>query len=234
MEQSTRRAVAIALAVLVVLGASAGAGAQSQSREATIVTDAQTVFDEIMAAPDKQIPQAILEKAEAIAVFPNLLRAAFVFGGQRGRGIISVRNPANGTWSAPAFLTITGGSWGAQIGGQSIDLVLVVVNERGVDNLLTNQFKIGGEASAAAGPIGRSAEASTDVLMRAQILSYSRSRGLFIGLAVNGSSVRADVDANERMYGARLDSRAIAIERRGGSPAAIGAWRETLQKYCGK
>jgi lipid-binding SYLF domain-containing protein len=227
MEQAKRRALVIALAVL--LGAASVAGAQS--REAAIVRDATTVLDEIMATPDKQIPEAILDRAEAIAVFPGLLRAAFVFGGQRGRGIISVRNRASTSWSAPAFLTITGGSWGAQIGGQSIDLVLVILNRQGVDNLLKNQFKIGGEASAAAGPVGRSAEASTDVLMRAQILSYSRSRGLFVGVAVNGSSVRADVDANQRMYGARLHSREIAIDRRGGSPADIGAWRETLQKY---
>ena len=226
--RQARHAVAILLAAL--LGAASVAGAQS--REATIVGDATTVFGDIMAAPDSQIPQAILDKAEAIAVFPGVLRAAFVFGGQRGRGIISVRNRGGAGWSAPAFLTITGGSWGAQIGGQSIDLVLVILNRQGVDNLLKNQFKIGGEASAAAGPVGRSAEASTDVLMRAQILSYSRSRGLFAGVAVNGSSVRADVDANQRMYGARLQSREIAIDRRGGSPKAIGAWRETLEKYC--
>jgi len=223
----TYRAVLCLLAV--VLGAAPIAGAQS--REATTVSNAATVFDEIMSAPDRGIPQAILDRAEAIAVFPGVLRAAFIFGGQRGRGVISVRNRANNTWSAPAFLTITGGSWGAQIGGQSIDLVLVIINRRGVDNLLKNQFKIGGEASAAAGPVGRSAEASTDVLMRAQILSYSRSRGLFAGIAVNGSSVHEDIDANERMYGTRLNSRDIGLDRRGGSPAAISAWRETLRKY---
>ena len=221
------RAVLCLLAV--VLGVVPIAGAQS--REASTVSDAATAFDEIMSAPDRGIPQAILDRAEAIAVFPGVLRAAFIVGGQRGRGIISVRNRANNTWSAPAFLTITGGSWGAQIGGQSIDLVLVIMNRRGVDNLLKNQFKIGGEASAAAGPVGRSAEASTDVLMRAQILSYSRSRGLFAGVAINGSSVHEDIDANERMYGSRLNSRDIGLARRGGSPAAIGAWRETLRKY---
>ncbi len=218
-----------ALALVLLLGACATATAQE--RDAKIVQNAATVFDEIMAAPDKGIPQAILDKAEAIAVFPGVLRAAFIFGGQRGHGVISVRNRGASTWSAPAFLTITGGSWGAQIGGQSIDLILVVMNRKGVDNLLKNQFKIGGEASAAAGPVGRSTEASTDVLMRAQILSYSRSRGLFAGLAVNGSSVRSDLDANERFYGARLTSRDIALDRRGGSPAAIGVWRETLRKY---
>ena len=179
------RLLVVWLAMVLGVGAVAGA----QSREATTVSNAATVLDEIMSTPDKAIPEAILDQVEAIAVFPNVLRAAFVFGGQRGRGIISVRNRANKTWSAPAFLTITGGSWGAQIGGQSIDLILVILNRRGVDNLLKNQFKIGGEASAAAGPVGRSAEASTDVLMRAQILSYSRSRGLFAGVAVNGRPV---------------------------------------------
>jgi SH3 domain-containing YSC84-like protein 1 len=221
---------AIVCLLAVVLGVAPHAGAQ-QPREPKTVADAATAFEEIMGAPDKGIPQAILDKAEGIAVFPGMLRAAFIFGGQRGRGVISVRNQANNTWSAPAFLTITGGSWGAQIGGQSIDLVLVIMNRKGVDNLLKNQFKIGGEASAAAGPVGRSTEASTDVLMRAQILSYSRSRGLFAGVAVNGSSVHADVDANERMYGARLTSREITLDRRGGSPSAIGPWRDALKKY---
>jgi len=223
------RAVARLLAVLLCLPCAVGA--QQQLREPKTVADAATAFDEIMSAPDKGIPQAILDKAVGIAVFPGVLRGAFVVGGQRGHGIVSVRNRANNTWSAPAFLTITGGSWGAQIGGQQIDLILVIMNRRGVDNLLKNQFKIGGEASAAAGPVGRSTEASTDVLMRAQILSYSRSRGLFAGIAVNGSSVHADVDANQRMYGARLGSRDIAIDRRGGSPAAIGPWRDALRKY---
>lgn len=221
------RSIAFLLVMLVGLAPAA----RGQSREAKTAADAATVLDEIMSAPDKGIPEAVLDKVEAIAVFPGVLRAAFIFGGQRGRGVISVRNRANNTWSAPAFLTITGGSWGAQIGGQSIDLVLVIINRKGVDNLLKNQFKIGGEASAAAGPVGRSAEASTDVLMRAQILSYSRSRGLFAGVAVNGSSVHEDIDANERMYGTRLNSRDLALNRRGGSPAAIGAWRDTLRKY---
>ncbi len=226
-DRPVRRLAALALGTLLLVSSAA----RAQEREAKIVQDAATTFDEIMAAPDKGIPEAILDKAEAIAVFPGVLRAAFIFGGQRGHGVISVRNRAAGTWSAPAFLTITGGSWGAQIGGQSIDLILVVLNRKGVDNLLKNQFKIGGEASAAAGPVGRSTEASTDVLMRAQILSYSRSRGLFAGVAVNGSSVRADVDANERMYGSRLSSRDIALERKGGSPAAIADWRAALRKY---
>jgi lipid-binding SYLF domain-containing protein len=218
----------------LLIAAAVGLGprtATAQTREAKIVSNAAVVLSEIMGAPDKAIPQSIVDKVEAIAVFPGVIRAGFIFGGQRGHGIISVRDRSTNTWSAPAFLTITGGSWGAQLGGQSIDLILVIINKSGVDNLLKDQFKIGGEASAAAGPVGRAAEASTDVLMHAQILSYSRSRGLFAGIAVNGSAVRSDIDANEHLYGTRLDGRQIALERRGGSPAAIADWRAALKKY---
>jgi len=232
MNMKNHRFTATALLLTLALFLGAAPPARAQMKDALLVEHAATVFDEIMGAPDKGIPQAILDKAEAIAVFPGMLRAGFIFGGQRGHGIISARDRANHTWSAPAFLTITGGSWGAQIGGQAVDLVLIVMNARGVDNLLKNQFKVGGEASAAAGPVGRSTEASTDVLMRAEILSYSRSRGLFAGIAINGSSVHADVDANERLYGKRLTSREIAIEHRGGSPTPIASWLETLRKYC--
>ncbi|MGE5360258.1 MAG: lipid-binding SYLF domain-containing protein [Bacteroidales bacterium] len=223
-----------ALVLVAALGIAPLAHAQADLKEAGLVLKAASVFDEIMAAPDNTIPKAILDKAEGIAVFPGMLRGAFIFGAQRGKGVISVRNRKTGTWSAPAFLTITGGSWGAQIGGQSIDLVLVIRDEKGLNNFLGNQFKIGGEASAAAGPVGRSAEASTDVQMRAQILSYSRSRGVFAGIALNGSSVHQDVDANERMYGGRYKTRDIVIDRRGGSPGAIGPWRDVLKKYVGQ
>ncbi len=231
---ANRRLWAAGAALLAAL-ATLGAGrAQSDIKEAGLVLKAATVFDEIMAAPDNTIPRTIIENAEAIAVFPGMLRAGFIFGGQRGHGVISARNRKTGSWSAPAFLTITGGSWGAQIGGQSIDLILVIKDEKGLKNFLGNQFKIGGEASAAAGPVGRSAEASTDVQMRARILSYSRSRGLFAGIALNGSSVHQDVDANERVYGRAYTTRDIVIDRRGGSPGTIGPWRDVLAKYAGK
>jgi lipid-binding SYLF domain-containing protein len=227
---SIRTATVLAFAcATLVLGT--GQPAFAQADEAKVITDAAAVFNEIMGAPDKAIPNAILDKAAAIAVFPGVIRAGFIFGGQHGHGIISARDAKTGTWSAPAFMTITGGSWGLQAGGQAIDLVLVIMNERGLNNLLGNQFKIGGEASAAAGPVGRAAEASTDVQLRAEILSYSRSRGLFAGLAVNGSSLHADKDANKRFYGTDLTTKQVIIERQGGSPAAIGAWRDTLAKY---
>jgi len=224
-----RRIVCWALACAALFGAAGNARAQSE--EVAVVRDASAVFTEIMTAPDKGISKAILDRAEAIAVFPSLLRAAFIVGGQHGHGILSVRDKKTGGWSAPAFVTITGGSFGAQVGGQSIDLVLVILNERGLNNLLRNEFKIGGEASAVAGPVGRSAEAATDVQMRAQILSYSRSRGLFAGIAVNGSSVRSDENANLRVYGERYTTRDIAVDGKGGHPEAIALWKETLANY---
>jgi lipid-binding SYLF domain-containing protein len=197
------------------------------------VREATTVLGEIMGTDDKAVPRSILEDAVGIAVFPSLIKAGFILGGQRGRGILSVQDEKSGTWSAPAFLTITGGSLGAQIGAQSVDLVLVITNRRGLEQLIANQFKIGADASAAAGPVGRDASAATDIQLRAQILSYSRTRGLFAGVTVNGSTLRQDRDANERFYGQAYRTRQIVIERLGGAPEPVAAWREALVKYAG-
>jgi lipid-binding SYLF domain-containing protein len=221
----------------LVLGLSVLAAGTSfaQFKEAARVRDATTVFREIMSAPDAGIPKSILDNAEAIAIFPGVLRAGFVVGGQFGHGIISVRNDSTRSWSAPAFLTIAGGSFGLQIGGQSTDLVLVIMDKTGVDRLLSNQFKIGGEASAAAGPVGRSAEAATDIQLRAKILSYSRSRGLFAGIALNGSTLASDEKANQRYYGRKMGSREV-IEKtsaRDNLPAEVGDLRKTFTEYAG-
>lgn len=216
-------------AAVVVLGATLVA---QSSDEATRVANATIVLDEIMAAGDKAIPGAIMEKAEGIAVFPSLIKGGFIFGGQRGRGIISARNRKTGTWSAPAFVTITGGSFGAQIGAQAIDLILVVNNQRGFEQLVKNQFKIGADAAVTAGPIGRDAAAATDIQMRAQILSYSRSRGLFAGVTLNGSTIRQDRDANERFYGSPYRTGQIVFDLLGGSPDPVPAWRDALVKYA--
>src|ERR687887_1922303 len=197
-----------------------------EKNEPKRVRDAATVFGEIMAAEDKAIPAAILNKASGIAIFPNTIKAGLVVGGVRGRGIISARG-ANG-WSAPAFLTLTGGSFGLQIGGQAADIILVISGDRGLENLVSNQFKIGTDAALAAGPVGRDAQASTDIQLRAQILSYSRARGLFAGLTSNGSPIRQDVDANQRFYGSRLTTRQVVFEGKAGSPAPVGEWREAL------
>lgn len=205
--------------------------AQPASDEARRVADATTTLDEIMAAADKSIPRAIMEKAEGIAVFPSLIKGGIGVGGQRGRGILSARDKTSGAWSSPAFLTITGGSIGAQFGVQAIDLVLVINNQRGLEQLVKNQFRIGADAAATAGPVGRDASASTDIQMRAQILSYSRARGLFAGVTLNGSTIRQDRDANERYYGTAFRTGQIVFDGLAGSPEPVGAWKDALAKY---
>ena len=206
--------------------------AQPSSDEARRVADAATVLEEIMAASDNAVPRAIIENAEGIAVFPSLIKGGIVVGAQRGRGVLSVRDRKNGGWSSPAFLTITGGSIGAQFGAQAIDLVLVINNQRGLEQLVKNQFKIGADAAVAAGPVGRDASASTDIQLRAQILSYSRARGLFAGVTLNGSTIRQDRDANERYYGAAYTTSQIVFDGLGGSPEPVGNWKATLAKYA--
>jgi lipid-binding SYLF domain-containing protein len=200
------------------------------SDEARRVRDATAVFDEIMAAEDRRIPESILGESEGIAIFPGTVRGGFIVGGMRGRGVLSVRT-ADG-WSAPAFLTLTGGSFGLQIGGQAADIILVIYDRRGLEQLVDNQFKLGADASVAAGPVGREAQAGTDLRMRAQILSYSRARGLFAGVTINGSTIRADRDANERFYGTRLESRQILFEGAATPPEPVPTWTGTLRRYA--
>lgn len=218
-------------AFVIVALSLATLSAQS-SDEARRISDSIIVLDEIMAAADQSVPRSILEKAVGVAVFPSLLKGGFVVGGQRGKGILSVRDKQTGVWSSPAFLTITGGSIGAQIGAQAIDLVLVVNNDRGLQQLVRNQFKIGADAGVAAGPVGREASAATDLQLRAQILSYSRARGLFAGMTLNGATIRQDRDANERFYGTAYRTGQIVFEGRAGAPQSAAAWKETLAKYA--
>jgi lipid-binding SYLF domain-containing protein len=211
--------------------------AVAQSDQADRVREAGVVLDEVMAASDSAIPASIFEKAEAIAVFPSTVKGAFIVGAQRGRGVISVRDRATGMWSMPAFLTLTGGSVGFQIGGQAVDIVLVVMNRRGIDNLLQNQFEIGGEASATAGPVGRDTAASTDVQLRAQMLSYSRSRGLFAGISLKGAAIRQDQDSNQTFYGSRFRTRDIVLDGKATTPQsaeAVAAWQSALTKHTPK
>lgn len=221
---------ATAAAVAVLTSVSPAVRAQQESDEAKRVREASAIFGEIMAAEDKAIPRAILGKAEGIAIFPSTIRAGFIVGGMRGRGIISART--DGRWSAPAFLTLTGGSFGLQIGGQAADLILVINNRRGLENLVANQFKLGADAAVAAGPVGRDAQAATDLQLRAEILSYSRSRGLFAGVTVNGSTVQQDRDANERFYGKRLETKQIIFAPPPGTPPPVPLWLETLDRYA--
>jgi lipid-binding SYLF domain-containing protein len=220
------------VAVLGLMPLAPAAVSTSSADEAARLKEAAIVLDEIMAAPDKAIPGKVLESALGIAVFPSVLKAGFIFGGHRGKGVLSARKADGRVWSEPAFLTLTGGSFGAQIGGQAIDLVLVIMGPRGLESLVSSQFKIGADASVAAGPVGRDAEASTDLAMRAQILSYSRTRGVFAGLTIKGSSVREDRDANKAFYGRDLGTRAIVFERFTGGPDPVGQWRAMLAKHA--
>ena len=221
---------AAAAAVCLVTLLHAQPRAQNDEGEAKRVREAATIFGEIMAAEDKAIPTAILNKANGIAIFPNTVKGGFIVGGMRGRGVLSGRGA--GGWSAPAFLTLTGGSFGLQIGGQAADIILVISGDRGLENLVSNQFKIGADAALAAGPVGRDAQAATDIQLRAQILSYSRARGLFAGVTINGSTIRQDVDANTRFYGERLTTRQIVFDGRAGSPDPVGLWRDALVRYA--
>jgi len=183
---------------IVAMMAAAVSGEVSK-KEADRIKEAATVLRDIHKAPDRDIPQELWTKAECVIVVPSLKKAAFVIGGEYGKGLMSCRH--NGEWSAPIFMEIGKGSWGLQIGAQSIDLVLLVMNESGMEKMLRNKVSLGAEASVAAGPVGRDARAATDAQLKAEILSYSRTQGLFAGINLSGGVVRADVDDNEDLYG---------------------------------
>ena len=173
------------------------------------LNDAAAVFTEIMATPDKGIPEDMLGNAHCIVIVPGMKTAAFLVGGKYGKGYLSCRNKSGSGWSAPGTVRIEGGSFGFQIGGSETDLVMLVMNERGSDKLLSSKFTLGGEGSVAAGPVGRTATAQTDAQMHAEILSWSRSQGLFAGIALTGATLRQDLDDNAQLYGKKLENKQI-------------------------
>jgi SH3 domain-containing YSC84-like protein 1 len=177
----------------------AAADGADESKAVDRVRAAAEVVDEIMSAPDRGIPEEVMGSAQCVAVVPSMLKGGFIFGGRYGRGVASCRTPKG--WSAPAFFTIKGGSFGFQIGGQAVDLIMLVMNEKGMRNLLSSKFQVGADASAAAGPVGRHAEGDTDWKMRAQILTYSRARGVFAGVSLNGAVVKQDKSSTREFYG---------------------------------
>ena len=197
---------------------------------------AATVLNEIMAAPDNGIPVEILDSAKCVAVVPNLVKGGFVVGGSQGRGRATCKL-SNGTWTPPAPLTMTGGSIGFQIGLQGVDLIMMIMNDRGMQALLTNNFKIGADASAAAGPVGRHVEGSTDWKLRAEILTYSRARGLFAGITVNGSTIGQDEAATRELYGKFVPFKTIltgAVDMpRGGGEPFVAAVRKAVATASG-
>ncbi|MBZ5667108.1 MAG: lipid-binding SYLF domain-containing protein [Acidobacteriia bacterium] len=193
------------------------------------VEAAGTVLDEIQAAPDQRIPEEVLGSAECVAVVPSMLKGGFVFGGRFGRGVASCRTPKG--WSAPAFFTIGGGSFGLQIGGQAVDLVMLIMNKEGMNNLLSSKFKLGADASAAAGPVGRHASADTDWKMRAQVLTYSRARGLFAGLELAGAVIKQDKDSTRDFYG-RMVPFKTSLKGDVEAPKAAYPFLSTLAKWA--
>jgi lipid-binding SYLF domain-containing protein len=207
----------MALAAVLSLTSIGWAGT---NREATDnrMDHAGTVLHEIMAAPDKGIPEEVLEHAKCVAVVPNLLKGGFVFGAENGRGVATCRT-VNG-WSAPAFFTITGGSWGLQIGVEGVDLVMIIQNDRGMRRLIGSKFQLGADASAAAGPVGRHASADTDWKMDTEVLTYSRAHGVFAGLTLTGAAIRRDDDSTEAIYGHDVSTRHIL---QGGEAAPVSA-----------
>ncbi|MGC1831841.1 MAG: lipid-binding SYLF domain-containing protein, partial [Candidatus Acidiferrales bacterium] len=198
--------------LLLCLGLIATAVLYAANKEQERLENSGVVMQEIMSVPDN-IPQDVIEKAECVIVFPSVLKAAFVVGASYGRGAMVCRTGKDfrGPWGAPAMYALEGGSIGFQIGGQATDLVLLVMNQRGAESILNSKVKLGGDASVAAGPVGRDASADTDAYMRAEILSYSRTRGLFAGVSLEGSTLRPDDDATADVYGRKLTAREIVM-----------------------
>jgi lipid-binding SYLF domain-containing protein len=208
-----------------------GQPAFAQKDENNRIKNAGHVMVEILNVPD-DIPSDLLDKAECVIVLPSVLKFAIGFGGSYGRGVMTCRSGKdfNGRWSAPSMMALEGGSFGLQLGGQATDFVLLVMNPRGASSILTSQVKLGGDMAAAAGPKGRSAAAATDVTLRAEILSYSRSRGLFAGISLEGSTLRPDNDGNERLYGKGITSQDIVINSSIHAPASARLLVSTLNK----
>ena len=193
------------LAALMALAPLGWAGSSDDTTDR--LENAGKVMHEIMAAPDKGIPEEVLDHAKCIAVVPHMLKGGFVVGAQHGRGVASCRTDHG--WSAPAFFAITGGSWGLQIGVEGVDLVMVIQNEKGMQQLLSSKFQLGADASAAAGPVGRHASANTDWKMDAEVLTYSRAKGAFAGLDLAGSAIRQDDDSMQAVYGPGVNQKAV-------------------------
>jgi SH3 domain-containing YSC84-like protein 1 len=223
------RMVAVFCLALTVITIAQGQAKRSLRDELSQSENAARVFSEIMDTPDKGIPQELLESAECVAVFPSVLKAGFIFGGRGGRGVASCRT-ARG-WSAPAFFHLGGGSFGLQIGAQSTDFVMLFMNNDGLNSLLSNEFTLGGDASVAAGPVGRQAGASTDLKLNAQILSYSRSKGLFAGLELKGVVIKPDKDDMRDVYGEGVTAKEVLKENKVTAPIAVRAFPTMLERY---
>jgi SH3 domain-containing YSC84-like protein 1 len=228
IKAATKYLLALSVVALLFAGLSSAADDKEQSDIVKRIDTSTHVLNEIMATPDKAIPDSIMNDSKCIAVIPSMVKIAVGFGGNHGKGVATCRT-AHG-WSAPAPITITGGSWGLQLGGQAVDLVLVVTNDQGMQHLLSSHFKLGADASAAAGPVGRDTSADTDVKMRAEVLSYSRTRGLFAGIDLSGAAISQDKDSTTALYGKMLPFATI-LRGHARTPSGSGAFLATVRKY---
>ena len=218
------------LSIIGVIGLTAGLLNGREESVATRLKTSSEVLTEIMNAPDKGIPQELLEKAHCVVIVPGLKKAAFIVGGKYGRGFISCRSNSGLGWSAPAGVKVEGGSFGFQIGGSETDAIMLVMNKRGAEKLLSSKFTLGADASVAAGPVGRTSSADTDLKLHAEILTYSRSRGVFAGVALNGATLRPDKESNAELYGSGRTNRQIVMGS-GNRPAATVELVANLNKY---
>ncbi len=203
------------------------------TKEEERLTKAAKAFDEIMSAPDQGIPGSVLDKAECIVIIPGMKKGGFIVGGRYGKGMVSCRDKTKSSWGAPAMLEMGGGSVGLQIGASEVDVVMLVMERGGMDSLLKDKFTLGGDASVAAGPVGRAGTAETDARMRAKILSYSRSRGVFAGLELKGTTLNQDSNANKSLYGKEIDAPDILSGKVQTTPAAKPVI-DVLTKYSPK
>ena len=225
-----QKCVLLAICLLV------GLASFAQKKEEDRLKESYSVLKEILGTPDKGIPRGLLNKAECVVVYPSVKKGAFIVGGEYGRGAITCRkgDDFRGPWSAPAMFALEGGSVGFQIGGEATDFVLLVMNEKGANSVMSSKIKLGADASAAAGPVGRTTSAETDVVMKAEILSWSRARGVFGGVSLEGSTLRSDDGANKNLYGKELSAKQIVREGKVQTPASGKPLIQLLQKTSPK
>lgn len=222
-----------ALLIVLFLSFQTGPNASAENKWTRLVEESGKVLEDIQQMPDQGIPEDLMRNCSGIAIFPNTISAGFVIGGKYGQGIIMIRDK-NGKWSPPALFTIAGGSLGWQLGGQATDFVLLITNRRSVDGILQGKFKLGADASVAAGPVGRAAEASTDAHLKGGILSYSRSRGLFAGVKLEGAVITQHWDGNAELYGKSLSAEDILIKNKASMPESADYILKVLSKYTYK
>lgn len=220
------------VALAVVLGCSQHVTAEVSPKLAARLEKASAVLHEVMSIPDKEIPRDLLARTYAVAVFPGVVKGAFFVGGRVGRGVMSVRDEPGGEWSPPAFFTMGGASYGLQIGAQVTDLILLIMTRQGVESLLRSKVTLGGDLSVAAGPVGRRGEAGIDVRLKAEMLSYSRTKGLFAGISLEGATIFADNDANQELYKRGFTAREILFGGQVATPEEAKTFLSTLGTYA--